>query len=416
MSRFARQMTIPGWDQARVSGAAVAVVGRGWPGAFLVWALGCMGVGDVVWVGAPHPDADLFGRWLLADPCPFQGCRIWDYPFDADRGPEWEWALGGSPLDAVVCCEEQRNAQARCRALTQERSGFLAVTAASGGWVGSSVAPGSQQTGQPPVVSMLLASMLADAVRELLMPSSRTNGSAAGSIGLNTPTVVPGGSCVVVGVGGVGVYAATLAAASGCRVVLVDMDHVESSNLNRQGLFTAEDASNHRYKSEAACDALTRLFPRTRIESIVHRVDRGSLDVLRHTNPSVILSAVDNAAARLALSLLGRELDVPVIQGGTDVFAADCFTQERGGRALDEQMWGALSAAGARETSPRAAGCAVDPSYVVPGMVAGALMAHRLFQVCEPYRGLQPIRWRAGCLPVEQRSLDNDIRFDNVVA
>jgi tRNA A37 threonylcarbamoyladenosine dehydratase len=415
VSRFARQVAIPGWDQARVSSAAVAVVGRGWPGAFLVWALGCMGVGDIIWVGAPSQDADLFGRWLLAVPCPFQGCRIWDYPFDVDRGPEWEWALNGAPLNAVVCCEENRTAQAKCRAFTPRRSSFLAVTAADGGWVGSSVAPGAAPKGQPPVTSMLLASVLADAVRELLIPLSG-GGGVAGSIGLTTPEHIPAGSCVVVGVGGVGVYAATLAAASGCRVVLVDMDQVESSNLNRQGLFTAEDASDRRYKAEAARDALTRLFPRTRIESVVHRVDAGSLDMLRRNNPSVILSAVDNAAARLALSGLGRQLDVPVIQGGTDVFAADCFTQERGGSPLDEQMRGALSAADAREISPRTAGCAVDPSYVVPGMVAGALMTHRLFQACELYRGLQPIRWRAGCLPVEQRSLRNDFKFDSVVA
>jgi tRNA A37 threonylcarbamoyladenosine dehydratase len=417
MSRFGRQMAIPGWDQARVSGACVAVYGRGWPGVFSVWALACMGVGNIVWVGSPSPDTDLFARWLLADPCPFQSCRIWDYPFDSELGPELEWALSGPVPAAVICCVEDRDTQSRSYSLTQRmRTRFLAATTGGGGWVGSSVAPGRAQASQPPVISMLLAAILADAVRDYLNPQPGGAGSVAGSLGFVTPTRVPVGSCVVVGVGGVGVYAATLVAASGCRVVLVDMDSVEPGNLNRQGLFTAANASDGSYKAEAACNALTRFFPRAAVASVVHRVDSRSGDMLRHMNPSVLLSAVDNAGARLSLSTLGRDLDLPVIQGGTDVFAADCFSQERSGLPLDEQMRGALSAAAAREVSRRVGSCTVDPSYVVPGMIAGALMAHRMFQACELYRGLRPIHWRAGCLPVEERNLHCDFNFDNLVA
>jgi hypothetical protein len=414
MSRFERQLAVPGWDQARISGASVAVDGRDWAGLFTVWALACMGVGDIIWLGAPSPGTEPFARWLLADPCPFQGCHIWDYPFDAELGPELEWALGEPRPNAVICCVEDQVAQSRCSRLSR-RMGlpFFSATTANGGWVGCSAAPNIRQREQPPVVSMLVAAILADAVRDLLIPLPQS-GSPAGSIGFITPARAPVGSCVVVGVGGVGVFSATLAVAYGCRTVLVDMDRVEPNNLNRQGLFTAGDASESSYKAEAACAALTRFFPGATITSAVRRVNSGSHDVLRAMNPSVILSAVDNAPARLALSGIGRELEVPVIQGGTDVFAADCFSQESGGPLLDEQMRGALSSAAAREVSRHAGGCAADPSYVVPGMIAGALMVHRMFQACELYRGLRPIHWRAGCLPVEQRSLHCDFNFDNL--
>jgi hypothetical protein len=417
MNRFERQLAVPGWDQMRVSGTCVAVQGRGWTGLFGVWALACMGVGNIVWLGAPFPGTEAFARWFLADPCPFQGCRIWDYPFDADIGPELEWALSGQVPEVVLCCIEERAAQAQCYRITQRTgSRFLAASTSDGGWVGQSVAPGLAKTDQHPVTSMLVASTLADAVREHLVPQPGSNGWASGSLGLVTPTRVPDGSCVLVGVGGIGVYVATLAAATGCRVVLVDMDNVEPSNLNRQGLFTASDATEHRYKADAARGALSRLFPYATVTSLVHRVDAESAATLREMNPCVILSAVDNAAARLALSEIGRDFGVPVIQGGTDVFAADCFTQECGGVLLDEQMRGGLSAAANREVSRRVVGCAADPTYVVPGMIAGALMVHRMFQACELYRGLRPIHWRSGCLPVEQRSLLCDFNFHNIVA
>src|SRR5262249_5648614 len=145
-----------------------------------------------------------------------------------------------------------------------------------------------------------------------------------------------------------------VAAAFGDQVHLRlwDFDRVAPENLNRQALFTEQDARAQAPKADAALRSLGRIFPRVRLVSEVSRIgpqDAGRLAALV-PRPTAILSAVDNAATRLVLQQLGHEQDLPVIQGGTATFAADCFTQTVGGPLLDDQMHGALSTAAARES------------------------------------------------------------------
>jgi ThiF family len=258
---------------------------------------------------------------------------------------------------------------------------------------------------------MILAAILADAVCETLCPLSEGLLPMDGPLMLTTPEVHRRGKALLVGVGGIGVYAATLAAALGYTVCLLDFDHVEESNLNRQGLFTRDQARCRTYKAVAARDALLRLFPKSVVTAEVCRAGAGFGKTVAVVDPSVLLSAVDNAPTRLLLQSVAREMSIPLIQGGTDIFAADCYTQECTGPLLDQQMHGALSDAASRASMERSlpGGCAVDPSYVVPGM-----MAYRMVQAMELYRGLLPVRWRVGGLPVEQRRRCDVFEFDQL--
>lgn len=413
--RFDRQMLIAGWHQQRLQEACVAVCGRDWLGTFTVWALAALGIGEILWLGQPCQAAASLGNWFLADPCPFSDCAIYDYPLQVEYGPELAWAMGERRPDVLVCCAEDSLTTAVCKAFAQDhRTKLLAGTTAHGGWYGSGTPP-YVQPGQEPIMSMAVGALLADAVRETLCPLSRGLLPPDGPLRLHTPTPQRPGTAVLVGVGGIGVYVATLAAILGYRLCIVDFDHVEETNLNRQGLFTPEDAQQHAYKAIAAREALTRLFPNARVSAEVRCVGAEFHATLAAIQPSILLSAVDNAPTRLLLQALGRELHLPVVQGGTDTFAADCYTQECSGPLLDEQLHGALSEAAARETKrePRG-GCAADPSYIVPGMLAGALMAYRMVQVCELYRGLLPIRWRSGSLPVEQRRITDGFDFTDL--
>ncbi|MCX6623656.1 MAG: ThiF family adenylyltransferase, partial [Acidobacteria bacterium] len=305
-------------------------------------------------------------------------------------GSELRWALSGPKPDAIVCCAETKAAHAECLAWARTNGvKFLAATTMGGGWIGSATPSTLESGGQHPISAMLLAALLADSIREILLPMWGGVTGEGGSLRVISPSRIPDGMCVLVGAGGIGVFAATLAAALGCKLSLIDFDRVEESNLNRQGLFTTGHAQQRAYKAEAARDALVGFFPGVPVVSSVSRVGSESAATILAQNPSVILSAVDNASTRLALSSLGHEIGVPVVQGGTDVFAADSRRRDRG--------------------------CAADPSYVVPGMLAGAFMVHRMLQACELYRGLFPIRWRSGCLPVEERKLC-DFDFKNLIA
>ena len=288
------------------------------------------------------------------------------------------------------------------------------------GWFGASPPPDARDVPQDPIRAMIVAALTVDAVRELLCPLPGGMLPPGGPLGVAPPVEPPHEIHVLqVGVGAIGVYAAVaLAAEFGPRLHLRlwDFDHVDPSNLNRQGLFTTDDALGRAPKARAALRALGRIFPLVRVASEVRRLESGDADRIAGLSPrpDALLSAVDNAEGRLALQRLGRELSIPVIQGGTSVFGADCFTQEPGGPTLDDQMHGALEAAADRErreaADRRRGGCAADPSYVVPGLMAGALMAYRLTQLGR-VPSLTPFRWRSGGVPLESRS-PSDVEYD----
>jgi hypothetical protein len=132
---------------------------------------------------------------------------------------------------------------------------------------------------------------------------------------------------------------------------------------------------------------------------------------LARLQPAVLLAAVDNARTRLTLQAMACTLGLSLVYGGTDLFAADCYTQTPGSAVVDAQMYGQLSAAALREgrtgrRQGRHGGCAANPSYVVPGMVAAALMAYRLAQLtshADRAQALLPLHWRSGSPPIEQQ-------------
>jgi molybdopterin/thiamine biosynthesis adenylyltransferase len=428
MNRYDRQQRIAGWDQERLEGAEVLVVGRGWLGTFTAWALASMGVGTVLWVGRPARPAHRLARWFLSG-TPFPGCSLYEYPFRVEYKHDLAWVIGSTHVGALVCCSEDPDERAVCRLAAEDRQiPWFAGSAARGGWFGQGGVPHGRQRKDHPAVALAVASVLADAVRETLCPLHEGLLPLDGPLELRPPrspgadggtTPAAPGCAVLVGAGGIGVYAATALAATGHHVHLVDFDRVEETNLNRQGLFTPGDAARRAHKSRAAHRALGRLIRGAPLSSEVRRVDAGYREVLAsfEPRPTALLSAVDNARARLVLQEIGAELGLPVIQGGTDTFAADCFTQMPGGTSLDEQMHGALSAAAGREGRPRhrRGGCAGDPSYVVPGMLAGALMAHRFVGLQAGLDEGSPIRWRTGSLPVVQRSVTDGFAFPELV-
>lgn len=76
----------------------------------------------------------------------------------------------------------------------------------------------------------------------------------------------------IVGVGGLGTWAAAgLASAGVGRLVLVDDDVVDLSNLNRQVLYRRSDVG--RPKAEVACEALAAFNPGLALRAVVARVD-----------------------------------------------------------------------------------------------------------------------------------------------
>lgn len=427
MNRFNRQENITGWDQTRLAQGVVTVLGRGWLGTFLVWALCSLGVGKVLWFGRPRLATQRMAEWFLTDPSPFEGCAVQEFPSD----PAYESVLGcaaegseGQP-HVLVDCSEEHGVTDVSRRFCNRRSNtlWLAGGVSEGGWLASDRGPSRRREcdgdRREPIIALAVAALLTDAVRVVLAPLPDdllvSDGLLGWEFSLGAAPAASRGAVVLVGVGGIGIYAATLVAACGHEVLLVDFDHVEESNRNRQSLFSREDAINSLDKADAARNAIKRLFPQTHVLSSVQRVDSTFGTTLQQVcpNPAALLSAVDNARTRLVLQSVGKQLGLPVVQAGTDVFGADCFTQVVGGPLLDEQLHGVLSDSAAREDQApkRSHGCTVDPNFVVPGMIAGAMLARRFEELLlrpEDSRTWLPIRWRQGSLPCETENAKNE--------
>jgi adenylyltransferase/sulfurtransferase len=120
-------------------------------------------------------------------------------------------------------------------------------------------------------------------------------------------------SAMVIGLGGLGSPVAMYLAASGVgRLVLVDFDDVELSNLQRQIIHGTDDLG--RPKVESARDMVLSLNPSVRVETIGQRLDQ---DALNEAVVSVdaVVDATDNFESRFAINASCFHAHKPLISG-----------------------------------------------------------------------------------------------------
>jgi molybdopterin/thiamine biosynthesis adenylyltransferase len=129
---------------------------------------------------------------------------------------------------------------------------------------------------------------------------------------------------VVIGAGGLGGPALLgLAAAGVGKLVLLDGDAVETSNLARQPLFGEADLG--RRKAEAAAARLRQLFPSVEVEAVDGRFDSGSAaQVLRGAD--VLLDGSDDFETRFLANDEALRAGVPLVHGGVLRYTAQILT------------------------------------------------------------------------------------------
>lgn len=125
-------------------------------------------------------------------------------------------------------------------------------------------------------------------------------------------------SVVVIGAGGIGSPALQYLAAAGVgRLLIIDDDRVEPSNLQRQTIFTTEDTGQA--KAEAAGTAVTRLNPHVVATANVARIDAANAAALL-AGADVVLDGCDNFATRLAVADAALALRVPLVSAAVGQF------------------------------------------------------------------------------------------------
>jgi len=122
-----------------------------------------------------------------------------------------------------------------------------------------------------------------------------------------------GAHALVIGAGGLGAAALPYLASAGVgRISVVDNDHVDLTNLQRQIIHTTENVG--RLKVESAREGMLRINPGVQVEIIATRVGDAELDQLV-AQADVVLDCCDNFATRQAVNRACVRHRVPLVSG-----------------------------------------------------------------------------------------------------
>lgn len=138
----------------------------------------------------------------------------------------------------------------------------------------------------------------------------------------------------IAGVGALGCeIAKDLALAGVGKLILVDLDTIETSNLSRQLLFRMEDIG--RPKAEVAAKRVKELNPGVDVEFFFKKIQDLPIDMYEKCD--VIIAALDNVQARFDLNVIARRVKRPMIEGGTVGFEGHVqVIVSAGAKFLDE--------------------------------------------------------------------------------
>ncbi len=117
---------------------------------------------------------------------------------------------------------------------------------------------------------------------------------------------------VVLGIGGVGTFAAEALVRGGVgRVTLVDGERIEETNANRQ-LHAVEGAFG-RYQAEEMAERLRRAIPGVRVDAVAARYSAETAAALVPAGVSFVVDAMDTVVAKLHVIQRCLELRIPIV-------------------------------------------------------------------------------------------------------
>ncbi|WP_416340108.1 ThiF family adenylyltransferase [Ottowia beijingensis] len=119
----------------------------------------------------------------------------------------------------------------------------------------------------------------------------------------------------VVGIGGVGSWAAEALARSGvARITLIDLDHVAESNVNRQ-IHALTDTIGQA-KVQAMRERIAQIHPGCEVDEIEEFVEPANWPGLLPATPQAVIDACDQVAAKVAMAAWAMQQGVGFITVG----------------------------------------------------------------------------------------------------
>ena len=134
----------------------------------------------------------------------------------------------------------------------------------------------------------------------------------AALLGENAPEKLKRKHVAVLGLGGVGSYLVEALARAGIgTLTLIDKDVYTESNLNRQ--LYALPATVGKAKTAVAAARVGAIDPQITVHTVDSFVLPETLDALPLTGVDYIADAIDTVSAKIALAVLAKEKDIPMI-------------------------------------------------------------------------------------------------------
>ena len=119
-------------------------------------------------------------------------------------------------------------------------------------------------------------------------------------------------SVAVVGLGGVGSWAAEALARSGvARLVLIDLDHIAESNINRQVQAVSETLGQH--KGQALRERIAAIHPGCEVQVVDAFVEPANWPALLPAPVDAVIDACDQGRAKLAIATWALREQVPLV-------------------------------------------------------------------------------------------------------
>ncbi len=121
---------------------------------------------------------------------------------------------------------------------------------------------------------------------------------------------------LLIGAGALGAANAEALARMGIgKLTIADRDYVEWSNLQRQQLYTEEDAQQCKPKAIAAAEHVRKINSEVEIVPVVTDVTMREIEELTK-DVDLILDATDNFDTRLLINDISQKENIPWIYGG----------------------------------------------------------------------------------------------------
>jgi molybdopterin/thiamine biosynthesis adenylyltransferase len=126
--------------------------------------------------------------------------------------------------------------------------------------------------------------------------------------------VIKNATVFIAGVGALGCEIGKDLALMGVgKLMLCDLDTIETSNLSRQMLFYRGDEG--RYKADVGAERLKLMNPFMETEVFTYPLQK--IPMSKYQECDVIIAALDNVQARMDLNKFCLKLGIPMVEGGT---------------------------------------------------------------------------------------------------